>query len=249
MSTPDQLPHMPHSLGALLLDQVRHRGHQPLLTFYGDATGERTELSYATFDNWASKTANLLAEECDAGPSTRVALAVTSHWTGAAIVAATWKLGAIIVPAGAEAEVRVVHEEGLAADAGGGALVVVGAGMGGRVTGDVAGLAYGDEVLAFGDDYDDPGVTLDDPALVADAKTWSQAELLRTAWGTLGAQDRLLSTASLATVDGVTLGLLAPIAAGASVVWCPGMSAEDAARHAQNERATHRLAGGAVEAL
>jgi hypothetical protein len=126
---------------------------------------------------------------------------------------------------------------------------VVGAGMGGRVTGEVAGIAYGDEVLAFGDDYDDPGVTLDDPVLTAAGRTWSQAELLRTAWGALGAKDRLLSTASLDAVDGITLGLLAPIAAGASVVWCPGMSADTAARHADNERATHRLAGGAVEAL
>jgi len=32
----------------------------PLMTFYDDATGERTELSGATLANWVSKTANLL---------------------------------------------------------------------------------------------------------------------------------------------------------------------------------------------
>ena len=248
MSTPRQPPHMPHSLGTLLLDQVRRQGHQPLLTFYGAGTGERTELSYATFDNWVSKTANLLAEECDAGVGTRVALAVADHWTGAAVVAATWKLGALIVAADAQADVQVVAEGDAPSD-GGGSVVVVGAGMGGRVTGDADGLAYGDEVLAFGDDYDDPGVSLDDPALIAGGHTWSQAELLRKAWDALAPDDRLLSTAGLDTAEGIAVGLLAPITAAASVIWCPGMTEEDAARHARNERATHRLVGGAIEPL
>ena len=249
MSTPHQPPQMPHSLGALLADQVRRQGHQPLLTFYGEATGERTELSYATFDNWASKTANLLAEECDAAPGTHVALGVTGHWTGAAIVAAAWKLGAVIV-AGDEqnAHIRVVAENDTDSPGGEAHLVVVGAGMGGRVTGDVAGLPYGDEVLAFADDYDDPGVTLDVPALTAGGHTWTQAELLRKAWEAMGAGDRLLSTAPL-DASGIALGLLAPIVAGASAVWCPGMSDAAAARHAQNERATHRLASGAISRL
>lgn len=247
MSTADQPPRMPHSLGALLAEQVRRQGHQPLLTFYGEATGERTELSYATFDNWASKTANLLAEECDAAPGAHVALGVTAHWTGAAITAAAWKLGAVVVPAhDPDALIRVVAEDDPDVTAGAAHLVVVGAGMGGRVTGDVAGLPYGDEVLAFGDDYDDPGVTLDDPALTAGGHTWSQAELLRKAWGAMSAGDRLLSTAPL-DAPGVALGLLAPIVAGASVVWCPGMSDAAAAAHAENERATHRLTGEAIE--
>ena len=246
MSTPDQPRHLPHSLGALLTDQVRRQGHQPLLTFYDDVSGERTELSYATFDNWASKTANLLAEECDAGPGTRIALGVTGHWTGAAIVAAAWKLGAIIVAAtDAEAAVRVVAEDDAAEAAGAAHLIVVGAGMGGRVTGEVDGIPYGDEVLAFGDDYDDPGVTLDDPALIAGGHMWTQAQLLRTAWSALGPGERLLTTSSLAAMHGVALGLLAPIVAGASAVWCP-RGGDAAARHAADERVTHVLEGDAI---
>ena len=33
---------------------------QPLVTFYDDATGERTELSGITVGNWVAKTGNLL---------------------------------------------------------------------------------------------------------------------------------------------------------------------------------------------
>ncbi|WP_374609845.1 TIGR03089 family protein, partial [Gordonia sp. (in: high G+C Gram-positive bacteria)] len=36
---------------------------RPLLTYYDDATGERTELSAATLGNWAAKTANYLRDE------------------------------------------------------------------------------------------------------------------------------------------------------------------------------------------
>ena len=36
---------------------------RPLLTYYDDATDERTELSAATLGNWAAKTANYLRDE------------------------------------------------------------------------------------------------------------------------------------------------------------------------------------------
>ena len=47
---------------ALAADPAR-----PLVTFYDDATGERVELSVATFANWVAKTANLLQDELAAG--------------------------------------------------------------------------------------------------------------------------------------------------------------------------------------
>src|SRR3546814_13660057 len=36
---------------------------QPLVTFYDDTSGERTELSVKTYANWVSKTANLYVDE------------------------------------------------------------------------------------------------------------------------------------------------------------------------------------------
>ena len=52
----------------LLATALRDDPARPLLTFHDDATGERTELSVATFANWVAKTANLLADDLGAGP-------------------------------------------------------------------------------------------------------------------------------------------------------------------------------------
>ena len=242
---------LPHAIGAVLAGQVRALGHQPLLTFYDDASGERTELSYATFDNWASKAANLLVEELDAGRHARLRLAVTGHWTGAVIAAAAWKVGAVVEPLGpgtaplrADADVLVVAEADAArAPSGHPGLIVVGAGMGGRVAGDVEGIRFGDEVLAFGDDYDDPAVGLDDPALAYGDQLTTHGEALQEAWGALGAGDRLLAVTGLDDRAGLVLGLLAPIAAGASVVWCPGAGDADLGDRMQAEHVTHVLGG------
>lgn len=242
-STPLHSPHPPRSLGALLAEQVRRRGSEPLVTYYDDASGERTELSYATFGNWASKTANLLAEELDAGRGTTIAVSLCDHWIGAVAVAAAWQLGAVVAfeRPGADAGVVFAGEHDLDDVVDHPGLVAVGAGMGGRLTTAAPGLPYGDEVLAFGDDYVDPAVTLDDPALTAGDSTRSQADLLQQAWGSLGADDRLLATGPLRTSSVGTM-LLAPIAAGGSLVWCPRSAGVDLEQRGQAERVT-RVAG------
>lgn len=78
----------------------RHRDSaSPLLTWYGDP-GERVELSGHVFDNWVAKSANLLAEEFDAGPGTRILLDLPAHWKSLAIAFAIWSTGAeLILPA------------------------------------------------------------------------------------------------------------------------------------------------------
>ncbi|MDP9405921.1 MAG: TIGR03089 family protein, partial [Actinomycetota bacterium] len=75
------------------------------------------------------------------------------------------------------------------------------------------------EVLAFGDDYDDPTVTLDAPALRHGAATRTQGELLDEAAGQVAAADRTLVTRPF-DAGSVVVTLLAPLVAGASVVWC-----------------------------
>ena len=45
--------------------RARRDPGRPLVTWYDDATGERVELSVATYANWVAKTASLLVEEHD----------------------------------------------------------------------------------------------------------------------------------------------------------------------------------------
>lgn len=178
------------NLSALASSRVGERGHQPFLTFYDDATGERTELSYATFDNWVSKTANMLAEELELGRGDRVATVAGNHWTTVVVAFACWKVGCVVVPI--DADDPVVQARGMLEASGAETafiredllaeldtlrhgtalrqLVAVGTGLGARLTSDIDlpgdVLPYAEEVLAFGDDYDDPTVELDDEALL-----------------------------------------------------------------------------------
>jgi uncharacterized protein (TIGR03089 family) len=66
---------------------------RPFVTSYDEAGG-RVELSFATIDNWISKTANLLVEEFLVEPGDRVALAAPVHWQSLAWLYACWVAGA-----------------------------------------------------------------------------------------------------------------------------------------------------------
>ena len=66
---------------------------RPRVTWYG-TDGERVELSARVLENWVAKTANLLVEECDAGPGSVVALDLPPHWRTVVWALATWSVGA-----------------------------------------------------------------------------------------------------------------------------------------------------------
>lgn len=66
---------------------------RPLLTWYDDATGERTELSGATLDNWVAKTANLLIDAAALGPGDPVGMLLPPHWQTAAVLLGTLAAG------------------------------------------------------------------------------------------------------------------------------------------------------------
>jgi uncharacterized protein (TIGR03089 family) len=90
-TNPRRAAGLAHVLSALLSEP----GH-PRLTWYGPA-GERIELSGAVLDNWVSKTTNLLVEELDAGPGTRVLLDLPPHWRTVVWALAAWRVGASVV--------------------------------------------------------------------------------------------------------------------------------------------------------
>ncbi|MEU8026856.1 TIGR03089 family protein, partial [Micromonospora haikouensis] len=78
---------------------------QPLLTWYDDATGERTELSGATLANWVAKTANLLTDEVAAGPGESAGALLPPHWQTAAVLLGCWSAGLVVADAPGPVEV------------------------------------------------------------------------------------------------------------------------------------------------
>lgn len=80
---------------ASLLARLAADGGRPRLTWYGD-DGERVELSGAVLANWASKTVNLLVEEFDAAPGTRIVVDLPVHWRTVVWALAAWRAGATV---------------------------------------------------------------------------------------------------------------------------------------------------------
>ncbi|GAA4794747.1 TIGR03089 family protein [Actinomycetospora chlora] len=220
---------------------------RPLITFYDDATGERIELSGATFGNWVAKTANLLRDECDVEPGAPVAVLLPAHWQTAAALCAVWACGAEVVADAAGAEVALADAEHLDAAAGAGVVVgfsldAFGQGLGERLP--AGAVDYATEVRVHGDHFDPLAPVPDDgPALAgADVATVVATARSRAAELGLGPDDRVLSTAEwpVATAGGLVDGFLAVLAAGASLVQVRH-PAGDQARRAGTEKVTREL--------
>ncbi|AYY15223.1 TIGR03089 family protein [Actinobacteria bacterium YIM 96077] len=80
----------------LLRHELQRDGSRPFVTYYDDATGERVELSVATFDNWVAKTAGLLRDDLAADAGARVALLLPPHWQALVWAGACWAVGACL---------------------------------------------------------------------------------------------------------------------------------------------------------
>ncbi|MGW5669726.1 TIGR03089 family protein [Micromonospora sp. NPDC003776] len=65
----------------------------PLLAYYDDATGERTALTAQQLGGWAARSAALLRDGCGLGPGSRVAVLLPPHWRTAAVLVGAWSVG------------------------------------------------------------------------------------------------------------------------------------------------------------
>ncbi len=198
----------------------------PLLTFYDDATGERTELSSTSLVNWVAKTANLLRDDVGAVPGDRVAVLLPAHWQAAAVLLGAWSAAAVVgvEPAGTAAAFAAPDRVAAAAGAGevfAHSLAPLGRGF---ADGPPAGTRdYAAEVRTQGDRWAGPPVADDAPALETADGTVAAGDLVeialrRAAELGLLVGDRVLSTAPWSGPTGWVDGLLVPLAAGASVV-------------------------------
>ncbi|MEU6626375.1 TIGR03089 family protein [Streptomyces litmocidini] len=233
---------------ALAADPAR-----PLVTFYDDATGERVELSVATFANWVAKTANLLQGELSAGPGDRLALLLPAHWQSAVWLLACSSVGVTAEIGGDPADADVVVagpdalEAGLACS--GERIALSLAPLGRRFPAAPAGYAdYAVEVPSQGDRFA-PFAPVDPeaPALVVDGTERSGAQLVEQARADaaslgLAPGSRLLSGLGYGDWAGLSAGLYAPLAAGGSVVLCRNLgelAPEGLEKRVESERVTH----------
>jgi uncharacterized protein (TIGR03089 family) len=232
---------------ALAADPAR-----PLVTFYDDATGERVELSVATFANWVAKTANLLQGDLAAGPGDRLALLLPAHWQSAVWLLACSSVGVVADVGGDAARADLVvagpgqFDAGLAC--GGERIALSLAPLGRRFPTPPAGYAdYAVEVPGQGDRFAPfTPVDPDEPALVVDDAELTGAELVERARADadrlgLGPGSRLLSGKSYDSWDGLSAGLFAPLASGGSVVLCRNLgelSEDGLAKRVESERVT-----------
>ncbi|MFG3287014.1 TIGR03089 family protein [Streptomyces sp. NPDC048111] len=227
---------------------------RPFITFYDDATGERVELSVATFANWVAKTANLLQGDLAAAPGDRLVLLLPAHWQSAVWLMACHAVGVTAEIGGDPAAADVVVsgpdtlEEARACTGERVALAL--RPLGGRFPQPPAGFAdYAVEVPSQGDRFA-PFVPVDPdaPALVVGGEELSAADLVARARAQaaelgLGAGSRLLSGLAYDDWAGLASGLYAPLASGGSVVLCrnPAQLADGGLeKRVESERVTHR---------
>jgi uncharacterized protein (TIGR03089 family) len=202
----------------------------PFLTFYDDATGERTELSGATLANWVSKTANLLVDGCGLGPGDVAAVRLPPHWQTAAVLLGAWTAGLSVAygePTGAGADVEFASLAAAETGAPGPAdryvlgLAPMGLPMRGGVPDGFA--DYVAEVRQFGDHY---------PGPVGGAGTEDLVERGRA----LALPGGRLLVDTVTHPDPVQW-LIGPLAAGASIVLSVNSDPAKLAARAESEQA------------
>ncbi|RLL67187.1 TIGR03089 family protein [Streptomyces sp. Z26] len=245
-------------LGSALARDPAH----PLVTFYDDATGERVELSVATFANWVAKTANLLQDDLGAEPGDRLALLLPAHWQTAVWLLACSATGVVADVGGdaARADLVVAGPDALdaARPCGGERVALALRPLGGRFPQPPEGfLDYAVEVPGQGDRFAPyapvdpdaaalavPAGSAGGPEELSGARVVERARADAAARG-LAPGARVLSTLGYGDWAGLSAGLYAPLAAGASVVLCRNSAAlapEELARRVASEQVTHTAA-------
>jgi len=224
---------------ALLGPVLRADAARPLLTYYDDATGERVELSGTTLANWAAKTANLLREELGVAPGDRVAVLLPAHWQSVAVYLGVWWCGAVVdddspsvafCTADRLTQVPDVPE-----------VVVLSLDAFGRGVADLPlGVTdYASTVRVQGDAFAATRMDPSSPALaqrsIGQVLTAARDSAARQGFT---AQDRVLSQSDWATPAQLVDGLLAVLAAGASLVQVAHPDEDALTRRVSTERVT-----------
>ncbi|AGL14656.1 TIGR03089 family protein [Actinoplanes sp. N902-109] len=235
---------MTETIPAALLAAVRRDPTMPLLTWYDDASGDRTELSGATMDNWVSKTANLLTDGAGLDRGDTVAVLLPPHWQTAAILLGSWTAGLTVARTAEPQPVNVLFTRPEDVEA------VSAWSAGDRYATGLLPLAmplrqvptgyldYTIEVRGYGDHFTAyQPLTASDPAL-GDV---THGDISRTV--TARAQELGITSGARVLIDAATFPnprdwLLAPLFAGATVVLCANLDSSAVDKRAASENVT-----------
>jgi uncharacterized protein (TIGR03089 family) len=232
---------MASTFPALLAELLRADAGRPLVTFYDDATGERVELSVATYANWVAKTSSLFVEELDLSRGDRIRVDLPTHWLGPVFLGAAWNVGLTLVedddaeafvcgPAGLEEYAARAAKHPVVACA----LEPMGVRFRDPLPPDVH--DFGIEVWSQPDAFlpwDPPGA--DEEAVPGTG----QATLLTPSYDALPLADgdRLITTANPVTPEGLAT-FVQPLVRGGSTVWVRNADPTAWERRREDERAT-----------
>ena len=228
---------MADNIARVFADTIATDPTRPLLTWYDDATGERTELSGATLANWVAKTANLLVDEVAVDPGDAAGVLLPPHWQTAAVLLGCWSAGLTVTDTPGDVDVlfaaaaRVAEAEAWSA----GERYVLALDPFALPMRQVpSGFAdYVSEVRAHGDHFSPyakggPG----------DAELLARATARATELGITPGDRVLIDTA--AYPDPVDW-LLAPLTANATTVLCANLDPARLPSRTTTERVTHPL--------
>jgi uncharacterized protein (TIGR03089 family) len=211
----------------LFADLLAAEPGRPFVTYYDEATGERTELSAKSLANWVAKTHHLLGDELGLGAGDTALIALPAHWISVPALLGCLTAGLALTGPGADdADVAFVAPDTAAA---------------GSVAADVYAVAPGSAAVGFGaiaapagtQDYVTAvrpqadawagvrfGAGDGDPGIAGRTRAEVAAEAVRRA-AELGLAPgaRVLSTRDWAGYPDWLDTLFAPLAVGGSVVY------------------------------
>lgn len=230
------------TIAGMLAAAVTPDPTRPLLTYYDGASGERTELSGATLDNWVAKTANLVIDGCGLAPGDVAGVDLPPHWQSAAVLLGCLSAGLAVTFRPGSTDVAFVAAGRLDAGWTSADRYVLGlAPMGQPMRQAPAGWAdYAAEVRAFGDRFVAAQPVSPGRTALAD-EGLDQAGACRAARGRAAAADLHPGDRVLLDVDALPNPmdwLFGPLAAGASTVLCRGCDPGARQRIRQQERIT-----------
>jgi uncharacterized protein (TIGR03089 family) len=232
------------TLGARFAAAVASDPTRPLLTWYDDGAGERTELSGATLNNWVAKTANLVVSGAGLDAGDRAVVLLPPHWQTAAVLLGCWSAGLAVDTSPGTGEIGFSTPE-RASELTQPERYLLGLHPLGLPLREVPdGYAdFATEVRGQADRFTAPvPVGPDDQA----ARGYTQGELVaaaldRAAKLEIEPGDRVLIDA--ARYPDPLNWLLAPLAVGASIVLCGRLNPDEVWVRVGAERVTRNLAG------